>query len=109
MHRLISCLGRLPTWVWIFLAITQLGTLIAAPLRMSELSQALLKMPDRPEYADVREHFQENWRDNRFQLASAAVLAPLFLGLGLWRWSRSRSNKGTKNGPQIAALPGGRS
>jgi len=107
MHRLIIWLGRIPTWIWIFLAITQVGTLIGASHRMSELSQALLEMPNIPEYANVREHFQDSWRDNRFQLAGAAVLAPLFLGLGLWRWSRNQSDQGAQNDP--AALLSGQS
>jgi hypothetical protein len=102
MHSLISWLGRIPLWVWLFLAVTQVGTLIAAPYRMSKLDHALLGMPDRPEYADVREHFENTWRDNRFQLASAAVLAPLFLGLGWWRWLRYRSDKSAQSDPKTA-------
>jgi hypothetical protein len=97
MQRLISWLGRIPMWVWLFLALTQVLTLVIVPYRLSELNQMLLETPDRPELADFQNHLQKSWRDDRFQLASAAVLAPLFLGLGWWRWSQNRSEKSAKS------------
>jgi ferric-dicitrate binding protein FerR (iron transport regulator) len=92
MGRLVIWIRRIPLWVWVFLAATQVLTLGAAPYRLSRLEQALQRMPSEPAYAEVRERFEEIRREERFQLAGAAILAPLFLGLAFWRWSRSRSD-----------------
>jgi hypothetical protein len=92
MGRLGTWVGRIPLWVWLFLAATQVLTLVGALARLSRLERALQSMPDEAAYAKVREAFEEIRRDNRFQLAGAAILTPLFLSAALWRWSRGRSN-----------------
>jgi hypothetical protein len=89
--------------VWLFLGATQVLTLVAAPARISRLERALQKMPDEPAFTEVREGFEQSQREDRFRLACAAVLAPLFLGAALWRWSRGRSGPARMAQPAAAA------
>jgi hypothetical protein len=90
MRRIVTWVGRIPWWVWLFLAVTQLMALAIVPLQLSDLDQALLEMPDTPEYAKVRAGFEIIRRDKRFQLDCAMILAPLFLGATVWRCSHGR-------------------
>jgi hypothetical protein len=90
MGKLRTLISRIPWWVWLFLAATQVGTLIAAPFRISGLEKALQRMSNEPAEDRVREGFEKIVREERFRMASASFLAPLFLGAALWRWSRGR-------------------
>jgi hypothetical protein len=49
MRKIGTWIGRIPWRVWLFLAVTQLMTLAIVPLKLSDLEQALQKMPDIPE------------------------------------------------------------
>jgi hypothetical protein len=91
MSKLVTWLVRIPVWVWLLLAATQVLNLIAGTHRLSTLGDALRKMPDSTFYVELREHIENIRRDEQFNLAVAAVFALVFLGLALWRWSRGRS------------------
>lgn len=109
MRRVSTWVRRIPVWVWLFLAATQVLTLVAAPARLSELTEALQRMPAVPAYAKVRAAFEESKRDNEIQVAGAAVLAPLFLGAALWRWLRRRSDAPHVFQPPLQGVPADRS
>lgn len=95
MRKLKRWIQYVPVWVWLFLAATQILMLLVRPHELSELEQALVEMADKPAYAKpayagVREAFEKVRKDKQFDLVSAAILAPVFLGLAAWRWHRGR-------------------
>ena len=91
MSRLIGWIGRIPVWIWLFLAATHVLTVVSASHRLTRLDQALLEMPDDRAFVGVRQGCEEAVQDSRFDRACAAVFGPVFLGLALWRWLRRPS------------------
>lgn len=85
MARLLRWFQRVPVWVWLLLAATQLATIIGAASRVSDLSRALVEMPDDEPYQDVGAKFRELLWDNQEQLVLAAVAGVQFLGLAIVR------------------------
>jgi hypothetical protein len=90
MKRVMAWLRRIPAWVWLILAISQVLTLVQRPFRISSLDEALARMPEQTEYAGIRHAFQEIRQDCVNDLISAGILATIFLTLMFWRWSNSK-------------------
>jgi hypothetical protein len=88
MRRLATWIGRIPVWVWLLLAATQVLTLLTVPQRLDLIEHQLQKLPDAPDYAQLRTTYEEVRRDAELQLHAAMALAPLFIGMALWRWQR---------------------
>jgi hypothetical protein len=101
MSKLRNWIGRIPWWVWLFLAVTQVLTLVAAPFRLAEGERVLRRLPDHPAYVEMRARFEKYQRDEQIQFICATVLGPLFLGAAIWRWSSGRARSGQTVEPAL--------
>jgi len=99
MKRVIACIDRIPIWVWLFLATTQVGTLVAAPHRISDYDASILWTQNLPEFPGKDRFlakYEKMKNEETFHIVGATILAPLFLVMGLRKWRRRR--KPTSNG-----------
>src|ERR1700738_1386538 len=94
IKKFMSLIGLIPLLIWLFLAATQVLNLIVVPFRLLDLENSLQTLPDDPAYAEVRKSFEKiRWKE-LVNLTGAAVLTPIFIGLGVLRWSRDKAEQG---------------
>lgn len=78
-NRAMNWIRRVPVWVWLFLAVTQVATIVGASIRLSDSEVRL----DDPEIQAVFDRFA---REDRTKIIGASVAGSTFVVLGLWRW-----------------------
>lgn len=78
MRWLMEQIRRVPTWIWLFVALTQVGSTLANVDRLNLCS-------DHPELQAV---FAEIRTEARIEVAVSSVLASTAMALAIWKWRR---------------------
>ena len=83
MVRFVNWICRVPTWVWLLLATTQVLTIISRATSIPNLKSALANMPSHEAYQDMHAIFQEILWRSQVDLVGAIVLCSLFTALAI--------------------------
>ena len=107
MGQIVRWLRCVPVWVWLFVAATQIVTLVARSQDLPTLVKAIQAMSNVPADAELKSRFEEIRRDRCRDLIAAAILAPMSLALACWAWSARRRNctQAAETGSRASAPP----
>jgi hypothetical protein len=76
MVRIVRWLKRVPLWIWLFVAASQVLTLAAKIYDIPDLDEAIQRFGDEPAYAKLKSDFERiRWHTMK-DLIGAAILAP---------------------------------
>ena len=99
MKKLRRSLLAVPTWVWVFVAITQVVTIVARAYELPELDIAIQQMSTQARdvytWTDIPRELQTIRRQKRNDLIAASIFCPISIALAYWSWS-VRRREGTK-------------
>jgi hypothetical protein len=95
MTTVARWLGRIPTWVWLFIATTQVLTVLDRSFDLPQLDEAIQQMSQQPAYAQpelakIKTSF-ERFRGRKYgERIFATIVASVSIGLAFWSWSQRR-------------------
>jgi hypothetical protein len=84
MPDIVRWLRRVPVWVWLFLAATQILTVVGRLYELPHLDGAIEAMNNNPAKVGVKSDFEDIRRERRRDLIGATILGPIFLALAYW-------------------------
>lgn len=87
MRRILRFFKKVPIWVWLFVAASQVLTLCIIPRQVSQLNDSIQRFGANPLYADLKSRFEDIRRGKQNKLFAAAILCPVSIGLAFWKWS----------------------
>jgi hypothetical protein len=83
MSHILSWIRRVPTWVWLFLAATQVLTILRSTKDSIELNHAISRMSDQAPVQEVRIRFGQLSRERHFELIASSELLIAFAGCAI--------------------------
>lgn len=84
MGKYVSWIGRVPWWAWLLLAAGQVLMIYEHRKRMVSREETIQRLPDGPDYADIRDAYEGMIRSDQHQILFAAALMTFSLCAALW-------------------------
>lgn len=90
MAKVLKWLIRVPAWVWLFVAFSQVVTISARLYELPQLRESIEEHADDPNYANVKLGFQRIYDSKQRQLYIAVAVLPIACALLYWKLSRDK-------------------
>jgi hypothetical protein len=92
MRRFINWLGRVPAWVWLLLACTQVLNIFARSSEIIGLRRDIPRLPEHEAWDEIREKFQQMLCNDELQLVASIIALLAFAAFAIARIMNSRAH-----------------